>query len=781
MNLRRILTAVIVALLLIPTNAWAAAPTPAQAAETLRARLLQGQLSLAHDPAAALADLESARASYTASLAAPILAAAPSASQRIDRAWLAAEQALETTNGPDFAAARAQIWTGVLAGSYQVVERALASGDTATAQRWLAVREFRVATRFSRPAADATLAIAGAAAGTTSPADAQLALKADLLDTYQARLAEALGTLRSADARQYPTQRAEAGALAVGYFQILAPAYREQRGAAAAAAALTTFDQLGQAARTGADIPAALQAVEATLQGFRAAPLSAAEQVRRAGQLLRFLALVPVEYGRGVKGHVVTRDLEIQEATTFRNGAAAAFADLEPLLAQRDAATVGLIAAGFRTLESQLSAASQHTNVPSAAEVQQSTDTLNALLKTVMPEEWQKTNLSGDFDVIASMLDQMERAAAAGEYDLAESARLEAYAVLEAGPEARLVVFAPQYKAPIEDLFWYGQNEDKGLAHLISQGAPLSAIRHSRAALDEQLALAQVALGGDSSPLAVALNAAIIVFREGLEAVLILASLLGSLKLGENRKLRRPIWLGAALAFVATGITWAFAQGLLRWLMQTLQVNVEMLEAVVSLIAIGVLLLITNWFFHKVYWTGWMANFHTKKRSIIGGAAGIWVGLIMLGFTSIYREGFETVLFLQALVLDAGTAVVLGGVGVGLLGTLLVGLIVFGLQAKLPHKKMLIATGILIGVVLLQMVGNTIHVMQVVGWLPIHPIRALAFPYWSGLWFGLYATWEGLALQLAAATFVIGSYVLAEHLQHRRARVATKQQAAARG
>ncbi len=66
-------------------------------------------------------------------------------------------------------------------------------------------------------------------------------------------------------------------------------------------------------------------------------------------------------------------------------------------------------------------------------------------------------------------------------------------------------------------------------------------------------------------------------------------------------------------------------------------------------------------------------------------------------------------------------------------GTLLIGMLVFVLQAKLPHKKMLIATGIMIDTVLLIMVGNTVHVLQVVGWLPIHPIRSLALPYWSGL------------------------------------------------
>jgi len=44
----------------------------------------------------------------------------------------------------------------------------------------------------------------------------------------------------------------------------------------------------------------------------------------------------------------------------------------------------------------------------------------------------------------------------------------------------------------------------------------------------------------------------------------------------------------------------------------------------------------------------------------------------------------------------------------------------------------------------------------------------MILPYWSGLWFGVYATWEGLLLQVAAAVFVIGSYVLAENLQKRR-------------
>ena len=64
--------------------------------------------------------------------------------------------------------------------------------------------------------------------------------------------------------------------------------------------------------------------------------------------------------------------------------------------------------------------------------------------------------------------------------------------------------------------------------------------------------------------------------------------------------------------------------------------------------------------------------------------------------------------------------------------------------------------------VLLAMVGNTVHVMQSVGWLPITPIQGVYLPFWVGQWFGVFATWQGIILQVIAGVFVIGSYFLAE-------------------
>jgi len=513
--------------------------------------------------------------------------------------------------------------------------------------------------------------------------------------------------------------------------------------------------------------------VTAALDGFRAAPLSPQEQRRRAGQLLRFLSLVPVEYSRGIRNGVVTADLEIREAITFRSGAEAAFRDLENLLTARDPAQTATASTLLGQLDQYLTAASQHSEVADPATVEAASDQLLATLQAVMPTEWLQGDRSADFDVIAAALDQMEDAARAGEYELAESARLEAYAILESGPEAKLAAFAPQRVTPIEDLFWYGQGEPQGLAYLIGQKADDGVIAVSRKALSEQLAEAQRLVSGDVAPGAIMSNAALIVFREGLEAVLILASLLASLRVGERRHLRRPLWVGAGLAMLASVLTWIVASTALTALAR----YGERLEAVVSIIAVVLLLLIMNWFFHDVYWTGWMASFHTQKHRLVQQNAGQFIGLLLLGFSSIYREGFETVIFLQALVLDASTSTVLSGVAIGLTATIIVGWLVFGLQARLPHKKMLIATGILISIVLVMMVGNTTRVLQVVGWLPIHPIRWLVLPHWTGLWLGLYATWEGISLQVASGSFVIGSYFLAEHLHKRKRLQAITRQA----
>jgi high-affinity iron transporter len=194
------------------------------------------------------------------------------------------------------------------------------------------------------------------------------------------------------------------------------------------------------------------------------------------------------------------------------------------------------------------------------------------------------------------------------------------------------------------------------------------------------------------------------------------------------------------------------------------------LQAATGLLAIVVLLVIMNWFFHKIYWGGWIRAHNRRRKALLENARTaeisqkrLWWGLILLGFTSLYREGFEVVLFLQSYHLRLGGGVVLTGALLGLVLTGMVAVLTFVLQQRLPYRKMLITTGILLGVVLLVMVGEQAQEMQLAKWIPTTPIAFLEtyIPRWMGLWFAVFPTVETLVAQLIAALLVIGSYFAA--------------------
>src|SRR3954469_10447165 len=260
----------------------------------------------------------------------------------------------------------------------------------------------------------------------------------------------------------------------------------------------------------------------------------------------------------------------------------------------------------------------------------------------------------------------------------------------------------------------------------------------------------------------VVVNSAIIVFREGLEAILIFAAVIASF-VGGARSYKRPVAGGAGIGFLAAVLTWFLVQALLSFFSD----YGPQLEAVTGLVAVLVLLVVLNWFLHTIYWTNHIKKQHSRRRAILAGGSAATLGLVLLGFTSVYREGFEVVLFLQSLQIKAGTAAVVEGVLIGLAGTAVVGVLTFVLQRRLPYKRMLIATGVMIGFVLVVMIGGTAATFQDLGWLPTHQL-GVAIPDWAGRWFEVYPTVETVGVQFMAAVLLIGSYFLAEHLKVRR-------------
>jgi len=123
------------------------------------------------------------------------------------------------------------------------------------------------------------------------------------------------------------------------------------------------------------------------------------------------------------------------------------------------------------------------------------------------------------------------------------------------------------------------------------------------------------------------------------------------------------------------------------------------------------------------------------------------------------------VLFLQSYHLRLGGAVVLKGALLGIVQTGMVAVLTFVLQQRLPYRKMLITTGILLGVVLLVMVGEQAQEMQLAHWISTTEITSLKnyMPPWMGLWFAVFPTLETLVAQFIAAVLVIGSYYAARH------------------
>jgi high-affinity iron transporter len=265
-----------------------------------------------------------------------------------------------------------------------------------------------------------------------------------------------------------------------------------------------------------------------------------------------------------------------------------------------------------------------------------------------------------------------------------------------------------------------------------------------------------------------ALDIAVLVNREGLESILVLAALIAGLK-GKNYGFQRPIQVGAGLGFCAGVASWFVAISIVGNLM--VNYGALAIQAETGLLAVVVLLVVMNWFFHSVYWSGWI-NMQTRaKRSLIAeaGQAGkntrrVLLGLALLGFASVYRESIEVVLFLQSYYIAMGPTVVYYGAAAGLVLTIAAGYLTFLGHRHLPYKRMLVATGVLLSGVLFVMVGEEVNELQLAGWLATTNIPGLqGIPAWAGLWFSVFPNVQTFVGQGAALLLVGGAYFSSRH------------------
>ncbi len=506
------------------------------------------------------------------------------------------------------------------------------------------------------------------------------------------------------------------------------------------------------------------EGIEATLPNL----LKPDDVTRLQRLLVRFVVVVPKEYHNGVEGHGnIIIPLEYREAVQFTQQAQGLVNELSPTW-HRD------MSQPYQQYHTELvqklaTLAKQIDRVEDLSAIEATAKEADAILEDKFGLSARRSGDKGQV-VEETALDVREAlnsslaAAQAGHWKEAESFRLDAYTSFDAEIETRVLPRNPTLAMRTERSFIDGADGTPGIKALIDRSAPIdeltAAYDHALKNMDECVAILKVSI----SPATVGFTAFTIIAREGLEAIIVLAALLAGMRTEEQKGTRRWVSSGAWLAIGASAITFWLS----KTLIQSLSRYGEKLEAVVSILAVIILLMVTNWVFHKFYWVGWNAKLRSLSKASQKSVSDRWEWLALLGvgFLTVYREGFETTLFMQSLLLEGSVWPVVIGVLAGAAFITTVGLGIFKFGAKLPYRKLLVVTGVLVVSIMVTFFGSTVRLFQTVGWLPIHPIPGLTIPTWAGLWLGLYPSWEGLLIPPLALVYVGGAWLWVKFSSH---------------
>ena len=290
-------------------------------------------------------------------------------------------------------------------------------------------------------------------------------------------------------------------------------------------------------------------------------------------------------------------------------------------------------------------------------------------------------------------------------YASARTAYLDSYEYIE----IPLRAIAPDFTFQVEIEF-------ATLRNLINENAPIDEIDKTVIALERSLDESERLVSGTGTiaPMIAFVSSFAIIFREGLESVLILGAIITYLEASRNIKFKKYVHYGIVLAIAATAVTWFIAS----YVIEISGVNRELIEAVAALSATAVLFYVSFWILNKIEHKRWME--FVKAKVFQASAAGGTSVFIMLSFFTVYREGFETVLFYQAMFSFAKYMELYVGLGfilgiVSLLG------IYFGfrkLGKRLPLRALF---GLTMGIgayLSIAFLGNAIREFQVLDYIP---------------------------------------------------------------
>lgn len=242
-------------------------------------------------------------------------------------------------------------------------------------------------------------------------------------------------------------------------------------------------------------------------------------------------------------------------------------------------------------------------------------------------------------------------------------------------------------------------------------------------------------------------DAALILLREGLEAILVLSALLAYLKRDGNTKAQKWIWSGAAVGLVASiGLAVLLTYTISRAASGGAR---EMIEGITGLVAVIMMLTIGRWLHSKSNTANWN---NYVGRQVDGALAkgNLW-SLSSVAALAILREGAETTIFYVGMAPSIKVSQLLLGIGSALVILAIVGYAIIALSAKLPIAAFFRTATLLIYYLVFRFLGESIHSLQVAGKLPAHVQDGLP----SISWLGMYPTWETLVPQLLVLAFIV--------------------------
>jgi high-affinity iron transporter len=258
-----------------------------------------------------------------------------------------------------------------------------------------------------------------------------------------------------------------------------------------------------------------------------------------------------------------------------------------------------------------------------------------------------------------------------------------------------------------------------------------------------------------------ALAGFLIYFREGIEAALLVGALLAGLRRLGRPDAARWVHAGWLAALPAGALTW--------WLLEKVIAagpqHRELMEAVIALLAALVLFSVSFWMISKVESRHWLRYLRGRLEEGLQGRK--LLVLAGLSFLAVYREAAETVLFTQALLLDAGgqRAQVLMGCALGAATVFGVAVLMTRAVVKLPLGPFFAVSGLLLCALAVSFAGTGMYALVASGHLSPRPVNGPEVP-----WMGIYPDLTGLLVQSAIVAVVAGGALLT--LRRRRAETA---------